>query len=64
MLIHFDILHRGSRQAFAACGEPNTPLPDELNEFDSTIGFRPMFKLQVCAFESRFDYSHSQLTSS
>ena len=57
VLIHFDILHRGSRQAFAACGEPTAPLPDELNEFDPTIDFRPMFKLQVCILD--LDLVHS-----
>jgi hypothetical protein len=30
VLIHFDILHRGSRQAFEKLGDPESPLPDDV----------------------------------
>ena len=46
VLIHFDILHRGHRQAFEKLGDPESPLPDGIATPDKTIPFRPMFKLQ------------------
>jgi hypothetical protein len=46
VLIHFDILHRGSRQAFEKLGDPESPLPDGIAMPDQDIPFRPMYKLQ------------------
>ena len=42
-LIHFDILHRGSRQFFETCGNPDTPLPFRQNEVCDPAHFWPTF---------------------
>ena len=46
VLIHFDILHRGSRQFFEKLGDPESPLPDGLEQPNRALKYRTMYKLQ------------------
>ena len=40
VLIHFDILHRGSRQFFEKLGDPESPLPDGLEQPNRALKYR------------------------
>jgi len=57
VLIHFDILHRGSRQFFEKLGDPESPLPDGLEQPNRALKYRTsarpfarVFPPAVCHF--------------